>query len=527
MAIPAKTAIIRRQNIFMNPARFQTGYLLGFLLFLFFINGCRTIGCHPLIFGSIFSPFFCGLYRPHVLFISLLYSVQNITLLYMRSQHLTTSMVKSLNLPDKPGVYIFRDQRGRPLYIGRATSLRDRVKSYFGNDLIETRGPRIVDMVTRAAKLTHEVTDSVLEAIILESNLIKRYQPKYNVDERDDKSDLYIIITKESWPRVFTARVRDWKSDSEKGKSQGEIKAQGAKVFGPYPHAGLVNESLKILRKIFPFKDKKSHDPRHEAFYKAIGRSPAGDSDKVSVGKSTAGVIDSPACRQYRNTIRNLKLFLGGKKTALVRHLERDMEAYAKNMQFEEAGAIKRTLYALKHINDIALIKKSLTDKFTSNGTSVQAKYFRMEAYDIAHLSGTNTVGAMVVSVNSEYQSKDFRTFKISHDMNNDIANLVELVSRRLNHPEWAFPDLIVVDGNKNQKRAVEAVLSARRINIPVVAVVKDDKHKARAILGLENKNPGNPDNSYRSQPRDILALNAEAHRFVLAYHRRRRKIVR
>ena len=441
MAIPAKTAIIRRQNIFMNPARFQTGYLLGFLLFLFFINGCRTIGCHPLIFGSIFSPFFCGLYRPHVLFISLLYSVQNITLLYMRSQHLTTSMVKSLNLPDKPGVYIFRDQRGRPLYIGRATSLRDRVKSYFGNDLIETRGPRIVDMVTRAAKLTHEVTDSVLEAIILESNLIKRYQPKYNVDERDDKSDLYIIITKESWPRVFTARVRDWKSDSEKGKSQGEIKAQGAKVFGPYPHAGLVNESLKI--------------------------------------------------------------------------------------QCEEAGAIKRTLYALKHINDIALIKKSLTDKFTSNGTSVQAKYFRMEAYDIAHLSGTNTVGAMVVSVNSEYQSKDFRTFKISHDMNNDIANLVELVSRRLNHPEWAFPDLIVVDGNKNQKRAVEAVLSARRINIPVVAVVKDDKHKARAILGLENKNPGNPDNSYRSQPRDILALNAEAHRFVLAYHRRRRKIVR
>ncbi|MEI6396863.1 MAG: GIY-YIG nuclease family protein [Candidatus Taylorbacteria bacterium] len=400
----------------------------------------------------------------------------------MLSQH------RRIHLPDKPGIYIFRDQRGRPLYIGRATSLRDRVKSYFSNDLIETRGPRIVDMVTRAAKLTHEETDSVLEAIILESNLIKRYQPKYNVDERDDKSDLYIVITKESWPRVFTVRVRDWKNEGEKHK------AQSAKVYGPYPHAGLVNESLKILRKIFPFKDKKSHDPRHEEFYKAIGQSPV------------SGI------RKYHATIKNLELFLEGKKTTIVRRLERDMKAYAKKMQFEEAGQIKRTLYALKHINDMALIK--------NESTTNSVRDLRMEAYDIAHLSGTNTVGAMVVSVNSERQPKEYRTFKISHDTNNDIANLVELVSRRLNHPEWAFPDLIIVDGNENQKRAVEAVLSARRMNIPVVAVVKDDKHKARAILGLENGEAAALD---RNRARDILALNAEAHRFTINYHRKRR----
>jgi len=431
--------------------------------------------------------------------------VQNITLFCMQSQHLTPARPKGLNLPDKPGIYIFRDQRGRPLYIGRATSLRDRVKSYFKNDLIETRGPRIVDMVTRAAKLTFEVTDSVLEAIILESNLIKRYQPKYNVDERDDKSDLYIVITKEDWPRVFTVRVRDWKNESE------ECKAQGAKLFGPYPHAGLVNESLKILRKIFPFKDKKSHDPRHEAFYKAIGRSPAGDLADTDT--------DSPARRRYLSTIKNLRYFLEGKKTILVRHLERDMKTHAKNMEFEEAGRIKRTLYALKHINDMALIKNNDAEKSAGLGGSGKARDFRMEAYDIAHLSGTNTVGAMVVSVNGERQPKEYRTFKIAHDSNNDIANLVELISRRLNHPEWSFPDLIVVDGNENQKRVVEAVLSARRINIPVVAVVKDDKHKARAVLGLgaEDKNT--------NHLRDILALNAESHRFVLAYHRRRRKI--
>ena len=403
----------------------------------------------------------------------------------MLSQH------RRIHLPDKPGIYIFRDQCGRPLYIGRATSLRDRVKSYFKNDLIETRGPRIVDMVTRAAKLTFEVTDSVLEAIILESNLIKRYQPKYNVDERDDKSDLYIVITDEDWPRVFTVRVRDWKG----------------KAYGPYPHAGLVNESLKILRKIFPFKDKKAHDPRHEAFYKAIGRSPSGDSTDTDT--------DSPARRRYLTTIKNLKLFLEGKKTILVRHLERDMKTHAKKMEFEEAGRIKRTLYALKHINDMALIKNNDEEKSAGLGGSGKARDFRMEAYDIAHLSGTNTVGAMVVSVNGERQPKEYRTFKIAHDSNNDLANLVELISRRLNHPEWAFPDLIVVDGNENQKRAVEAVLSARRINIPVVAVVKDDKHKARAILGDVDK----------VHTRTVFATNAESHRFVLAYHRRRRKI--
>ena len=397
--------------------------------------------------------------------------------------------IKKLKLPDKPGVYIFRDQRGRPIYIGRATSLRDRVKSYFSNDLIETRGPRIVDMVTRATRLTSETTDSVLEAIILESNLIKRYQSKYNVDERDDKSDLYIVITNELWPRVFTVRTRDWKNDD-------------ARVFGPYPHAGLINESLKILRKIFPFKDKKSHDPRHEAFYRAIGRSPKDE--------------DNLARLRYLTTIKNLILFLEGKKTVLVRRLERGMKAHAKKMEFEDAGRIKKTLYALKHINDIALIKENSAPAsgIISNGASGAARDFRIEAYDIAHLSGTNTVGAMVVSVNGERQSKEYRTFKISRDTNNDIANLVELISRRLNHPEWAFPDLIVVDGNENQKHAAEAVLSSRRINIPVVSVVKDDKHKARAILGLDNE-----------RARDIIALNAEAHRFTINYHRRRRML--
>lgn len=398
----------------------------------------------------------------------------------MKRQYLT-----KIKLPDKPGVYIFRDLKKRPLYIGRATSLKDRVKSYFALDLIETRGPRIIDMVTKAVSLTWQETDSVLEAIILESNLIKKYQPQYNVDERDDKSDLYVVITDELWPRVFTVRARDYDKKSHK-----EIPIKF--IFGPYVHSGLLNESLKIIRKIFPFKDKRSLDSRHESFYKAIGRSP--QDDNVN------------ARRRYQRTINNLALFFQGKKDILVKSLEKEMNLYAQKLEFEEAQLVKRTLYALRHINDIALIKH---EKLS------QSSNFRMEAYDIAHLSGTNTVGAMAVSVDGELVPDEYRLFKISRDANNDVASLVEILSRRFNHPEWTYPDLIVVDGNEVQLKAAEAVLAARRINIKVVAVTKNEKHKADKIIGHEDIAQKNSDK--------IIALNAEVHRFALKYHRKRR----
>ncbi len=376
------------------------------------------------------------------------------------------------------------------MYIGRATSLKDRVKSYFATDLIETRGPRIVDMVTKSTTLKWQETDSVLEAIILESALIKKYQPQYNVDEKDDKSSLYIVITDELWPRVFTVRARDYEHEHIKTLA----------LFGPYPHGGLITEALKVLRKIFPFKDKKSRDSRHEAFYRAIGRSPSG--------------ADNLARRRYKRTIQNLILFMQGKKQTLQSRLEKEMKSYAKHLQFEEAGQIKRTLFALKHINDIALIKQE-------NAMEEKSQIFRMEAYDIAHLSGTNVVGAMTVSINGEFASSEYRKFKISRETNNDPANLAELISRRLNHSEWTYPDLIIVDGNNVQLGVAEAVLSARRINIPVVGVSKNDKHKAEKIIGVTLGSS----QLITKFSKQIIALNAEAHRFAIAYHRRLRML--
>lgn len=420
-----------------------------------------------------------------------------------------------LKLPDEPGVYTFMDPRGRPLYIGRATSLKDRVKSYFSTDIIDTRGPRIVDMVTRAKTVKWQETDSVLEAIILESNLIKRYQPHYNVDERDDKSSQYVVITDELWPRVFLARARDFDAAAKEGKLGYKVK----KLFGPYPHGGLIKEALKILRKLFPFKDRKSFDARHDAFYRALGRSPQED--------------DTNARRRYLRTIENLILFFEGKKDLIRRRMERDMNTYARAMKFEEADQCKRILYALDHINDMALIKRQNQEFQTSNhggegGIDSQAKLrsghgnfsrgYRMEAYDVAHLSGTNVVGAFTVSVNGELAPSDYRKFKISRQANDDIRGLTEILERRLNHPEWAYPDLIIVDGNETHLSHAEGVLKARRITIPIVAVTKDDRHRAARLIGDPN--------IIKKYQKEIIALNGEAHRFVIAYHRRKRRLI-
>lgn len=424
----------------------------------------------------------------------------------MISQQLT-----GRKLPDMPGVYTFVDDKNRPLYIGRATSLRDRVRSYFSADLIDARGSRIVDMVTRSKTVKWQITDSVLEAIILESNLIRRYQPYYNVDERDDKSSQYVVITDESWPRVFLVRARNFDSARPVHGDIPSTTDTGARreadlrlgynvkrVFGPYPHGGLIRDALKILRKIFPFKDRKSSDARHDDFYRALGRSPS-DSD-------------ANARRRYLRTIDNLILFFEGKKDLIRRRIERDMAVYSKTLRFEDAGQCKRILYALDHINDVALIKNREGQHSRHSNLT-----FRIEAYDVAHLSGTHVVGAFVASINGDFAPAEYRTFNLSRQANDDVNALAEIIIRRLNHPEWTYPDLIVVDGNKIHVTHTERVLRARHISIPVVGVTKDERHKAARFVGrLDIITP---------HKRDIVALNAEAHRFVIKYHRRKRKL--
>lgn len=186
---------------------------------------------------------------------------------------------KKISLPEAPGVYFFKDSGGAILYIGRATSLHDRVQSYFSNDLIATRGPLLVDMVTKSATVEYMQTDSVLEAIILESNEIKKHLPYFNTKEKDDKSYNFLIITDEEFPRVIIARGRTLeKLDEEKLGFQ--IKYQ----FGPYPQGMLLRDALKIVRKIFPFRDAKANLKHQESFYRSLGLSPETNSPEAKKG---------------------------------------------------------------------------------------------------------------------------------------------------------------------------------------------------------------------------------------------------
>ncbi|MEI8327746.1 MAG: GIY-YIG nuclease family protein [Candidatus Taylorbacteria bacterium] len=407
--------------------------------------------------------------------------------------------MSNLKLPDHPGIYIFRDYKKKPLYIGRATSLRDRVKSYFSNDLIKTRGPRLIDMVTKARSLSVEVTDSVLEAIILESILIKKFQPFYNVDEKDDKSAQYVVITAEEWPRVFLARARDF----EQMKLNGELTYKVKEIFGPYPYGGIIKEALRILRRIFPFKDEKASDPRHDRFYRSIGRSP-GMPDGSAAGHEEQH-------DQYARTIKYLTLFFRGQKRMLRVQIEKQMYKDIESLNFESAQESKRLLYALDHINDIALIKQEGQQYDASDVP------FRMEAYDVAHLSGTNVVGGMVVSVDGEFERSSYRKFKISIQTNNDGAALTDMLLRRLNHTEWTYPDLIIVDGNEMQMTIAKSILRSRRLGIPVVAVTKNDQHRADRLSGDAKL--------IEKHSRSIISANAEAHRYTLAFHRGRRRL--
>jgi len=389
------------------------------------------------------------------------------------------------------------------LYIGKATSLRARVRSYFSKDIVSTRGAHIENMVRLSKTVRAKTTDSVLEALVLESYLIKKHKPKYNTDEKDDKSFNFIIITKEAFPRVLIVRGRDLE------KQLSTFNFQPSTKFGPFPKGGELREAIKIIRKIFPFRDKcvpclfpriSASNLRTSAgckpcFNRQIGLCPGVCSGEISK-------------QDYSAQIRNLKLFLEGKKKTVVKNLEREMKIAAKKHFFERAHELKCQLFALNHIRDVALIKREM-----GGGQREESEIFRIEAYDAAHLSGKNSVAVMTVIENGEVNKNEYRKFKLHGTAGaDDLASLEEVLRRRFNHLEWRMPNIVVVDGGVNQKRRAEKTLKEMGISVPIVAVVKDEFHKPRNISG-DSKIVG-------KYEREILLGNNEAHRFAIKFHR-------
>lgn len=446
--------------------------------------------------------------------------------------------IKKLKMPDSPGVYFF--QKGKSiLYIGKATSLRDRVKSYFGKDLISTRGSLLVDMVFQSDKLEYQQTDSVLEALILEANLIKKHQPKYNTKEKDNKSFNYVCITKEKIPKVLIVRGRGLKLGGYK------------KVFGPFPNGLQLREAMKIIRRIFPYMDAQSSKKDNVEFYRQLGLVPVIISQKNTFQKvlgspvqsiKVAGRPDhfekyfSASLKLYKENLKNLILFFEGKKKKVIVDLKKEMIASAKKKEFEKAGEVKKRIFALEHINDVALIKEDNIEITSRDafgkvlGSPVQSAKaegrpdhfqrhleipFRIEAYDIAHMSGKNMVGVMTVVEGGEVNKGEYKKFIIRTQSGaNDTGALEEVLSRRFRHTEWGLPHLIVVDGSTAQINVAKRVLNRYQFDIPIISVVKDDKHKAKALIG--------DDTLIKIYKKNILLANSEAHRFAVTFYRQK-----
>jgi len=410
------------------------------------------------------------------------------------------------DLPDVPGVYLFTQGKGRSkkvLYVGKATSLRDRTRSYFDIDLIATRGPRIVDMVTKSDGLMFETTPTVLEALVREAALIREYRPKANVEGKDDKTFLYAVITDEEIPRVLA--IRGGEIDFKK-KFVASQNLKLKDIHGPFPSGYQLREGLRLIRKIFPFfdtpkpvGDASKHIRARVEFNRQIGQYPR-DMDRLD----------------YMRSIRNVSLFLSGRVKTLRKTLESDMKKAAKEERFEDAGQCRKQLFALDHIQDVSLIREEWR-------TEREDSTRRIEAYDTAHISGTNAIGVMTVIEGGVPLKKEYRTFRIqgrgAKSTADDIASLKEIITRRFGHPEWSYPKVIIIDGGKTHKKTAEDTLKELGLRIPVASVVKDEKHRPREIIG--GLRAGVTD-------ADAVLANSEAHRFAISRHRwARRKSIR
>lgn len=422
------------------------------------------------------------------------------------------SDLSRFDLPDCPGVYLFTKGKGKGkkiLYVGKATSLRDRVRSYFDDDLIATRGPRLVDMVTQADGIEYETTPTVLEALVREAALIREHHPPANAMGKDDKSFLYAVITDEEIPRVIPVRGKDL--DFRKKQALGAPPVPFTHAFGPFPSGYQLREALRLIRRIFPFYDTPK-PVSAEGTAVRVKSSSKHLQAKVEFNRQIGQYPRNMDRKEYLRSIRNVCLFLAGRVKALRVQLEKDMRAAAKAERFEDAAMIRRQLFSLDHVQDVSLIRED-------RGEDRQPGP-RIEAYDTAHIGGTNAIGVMVVVENGLPNKKDYRTFRIrgrgGKSLNDDIASLKEILTRRLGHTEWPLPRAFVVDGGKTHKKAAEELLKEVGIGIPVAAVVKDERHRPREVIGAIRAG---------ITEADAVLANSEAHRFSLSRHRHARRM--
>lgn len=415
------------------------------------------------------------------------------------------------NLPKSPGVYIFKGVRGKPVYVGKSTNVRERVKSHLSAD-----GPKAKAILEASFWVESIPVKYELEALLLEAALIKKHKPIFNSRAKDDKHPLYIKITKDKSFSIITTSRRE----AEKG----------ATYYGPFPSSRIVREVLRQIRKVFPFHSQKVG--KKPCFWSHLGLCRPCPAEILTVKDKKE---HQRRKRAYQQNIKNITKILSGKTEALKKHLRKEMEKYAKEEDFEGAAARRDQLAQLAYIttpyrpataylenpNLLADIReKEIKELFEhlKNEAGVGVPPKRIECYDISHLQGDNPTASMVTFVEGEPEKNLYRHFRIRGEgTKDDFSMMKEVVKRRLGHlDDWGKPDLIVVDGGKPQLKAAMIALREADFDIQTIALAKREEE----VIVLTNGN-------FKTLrlPRNSAALKLlqrirdEAHRFARSHH--------
>jgi excinuclease ABC subunit C len=410
--------------------------------------------------------------------------------------------------PHAPGVYLMKDRLGRVLYIGKAVDLRNRASSYFNRQAAED--PRTAELVPQIADLDYIQCDSEVDALLMESRLVKDIQPPFNSDLKDDKTFPYLqITTREDFPRVEFTRKPD----------------KGAKLYGPFTSASKLRGAINVLQKVFKFRtctlDIEEGDEKWRWFRPCLLH---------GIRQCTAPCNLRISREDYRRDIERLKLFLDGKKTDLVDEMQAEMKAAAKALQFEKAARLRDQLTALENLSQRGNLEDHVQPEVfqidPKKGLAGLKKVFnlpelprRIEGVDIAHLSGGETVASLVQFIDGLPFKHGYKRFRIrTVEGIDDFASIREVVCRRLKRLQDdgnAFPDLLLIDGGKGQLSS--AMEGLRSLGITPPFTLSLAKREEEVFLPGESEPYRLSRHSYAL--RLLQYVRDEAHRFAQHYH--------
>lgn len=531
-------------------------------------------------------------------------------------------------IPLDPGIYIMKNKNDEIIYVGKAKSLRKRVRQYFNKNGKVTR---ILKMVENIDHIEYIVVHNELEALVLECNYIKENKPKYNVLLKDDKNYPYIKITlQDEFPSMYIVR---------------QVKQDGAKYFGPYTDVSGIRDIFNLLKQIFPLKRCK---------YNLNKQTNVGPCLYYHIGRCLGPCIDDVNKQEYRQMVNEIILFLEGKTKQVEEYMKQKIDECITKLEFEKAAVYKERLDKLgtilakqtvsnlnevstdvwgyklygntayiqifkirsgklkKHdtleINDVEedelnnSLSTVICSYYTENVDIPKKVYFNVkngenvnvgvmqeymsnmkgqkveinipkkgdklkliymiennieinhkekaanvleelasllnlkeniesiEAYDISNLKNDYIVGAGICFEGNKLNKNKYRKFKIKGIMSqNDVYAMSEVIKRRIKHiEEWGQPDLICIDGGKNQVNAVKEVLLNYNLDIPVIGMIKDDKHRTRGIIDINGKEVDlRKSIQHKSAFNFLTFIQDEVHRFVITYHRKLRDSVK